>query len=47
VRQAGFTGAAVLGTVWQSANPVAAWQRVLAAAESQASAASQSFHTGS
>jgi len=47
VQQAGFAGAAVLGAVWQSADPVAAWQRVLAAAEGQASAASQSFHTGS
>jgi thiamine-phosphate pyrophosphorylase len=47
VRQAGFAGAALLGAVWQSADPVAAWQRVQAAAEAQASAASQSFHTGS
>jgi thiamine-phosphate pyrophosphorylase len=42
VRQVGFAGAAVLGAVWQAADPVAAWQRV-----AQASAASQSFHTGS
>ncbi len=42
VRQAGFAGAAVLGAVWGSLDPVAAWQRV-----AQASAASQSFHTGS
>jgi len=41
-RQAGFAGAAVLGAVWQSPDPVAAWQQV-----AQASAASQSFHTGS
>jgi len=32
VRQAGFAGAAVLGAVWQSADPVAAWQRVVASA---------------
>jgi thiamine-phosphate pyrophosphorylase len=42
VRQAGFAGAVVLGAVWQSADPVAAWQQL-----TQASAASQSFHTGS
>ncbi len=42
VQQAGFAGAAVLGSVWGSADPVAAWQQV-----AQASAASQSFHTGS
>jgi thiamine-phosphate pyrophosphorylase len=42
VRQAGFVGAAVLGAVWQSADPVAAWRQL-----AQASAASQSFHTGS
>lgn len=42
VRQAGFAGAAVLGAVWQSTDPMAAWQQV-----AQASAASQSFHTGS
>jgi thiamine-phosphate pyrophosphorylase len=42
VRQAGFAGAAVLGAVWQSTDPVAAWQQM-----AQASAASQSFHTGS
>ncbi len=42
VRQAGFAGAAVLGAVWQSADPVAAWRQL-----TQASAASQSFHTAS
>jgi len=42
VQQAGFAGAAVLGAVWQNADPVAAWRQV-----AQASAASQSFHTGS
>nr|GFB62739.1 hypothetical protein [Tanacetum cinerariifolium] len=42
VRQAGFAGAAVLGAVWQSTEPVAAWQQI-----TQASAASQSFHTAS
>ena len=42
VQQAGFAGAAVLGAVWQSADPVAAWRQI-----TQASAASQSFHTGS
>jgi thiamine-phosphate pyrophosphorylase len=47
VRQAGFAGTAVLGAVWQSADPVAAWQRVRSAAAVHASAASQSFHTGS
>jgi thiamine-phosphate pyrophosphorylase len=41
VQQSSFAGAAVLGSVWGSANPVAAWQKI------QASAASQSFHTGS
>jgi thiamine-phosphate pyrophosphorylase len=41
-KQASFAGAAVLGSVWGSADPVAAWQQV-----AQASAASQSFHTGS
>jgi thiamine-phosphate pyrophosphorylase len=41
-QQVGFAGAAVLGAVWQSADPVAAWRQV-----TQASAASQSFHTGS
>ena len=41
VRSAGFAGAAVLGAVWGSAEPVVAWQEVYA------SAASQSFHTGS
>lgn len=30
VQQAGFAGAAVLGSVWGSADPVAAWQAVLA-----------------
>jgi thiamine-phosphate pyrophosphorylase len=28
VQQAGFAGAAVLGSIWQSADPVAAWQQV-------------------
>jgi thiamine-phosphate pyrophosphorylase len=42
VRQAGFAGAAVLGAVWQSADPVATWRQL-----TQASAASQSFHTAS
>jgi thiamine-phosphate pyrophosphorylase len=28
VRQAGFAGAAVLGSVWGSADPVAAWRRL-------------------
>lgn len=28
VKQAGFAGAAVLGTIWQSADPVAAWQQL-------------------
>jgi thiamine-phosphate pyrophosphorylase len=32
VQQAGFVGAVVLGAVWQRANPVAAWQEMLAAA---------------
>lgn len=41
-KQAGFAGAAVLGSVWGSADPVAAWRQL-----TQASAASQSFHTGS
>jgi thiamine-phosphate pyrophosphorylase len=41
-RQAGFAGAAALGSVWGSTDPVAAWQQL-----AQASAASQSFHTGS
>ena len=40
VQQMGFAGAAVLGAVWQRADPVAAWR-------AYASAASQSFHTGS
>jgi thiamine-phosphate pyrophosphorylase len=43
VRQAGFAGAAVLGSIWQSPDPVASFQELAA----QASAASQSFHTGS
>ena len=29
-RQAGFAGAAVLGAVWGSANPVRAWQELTA-----------------
>jgi thiamine-phosphate pyrophosphorylase len=29
VRQVGFAGAAVLGAVWQAANPVAAWQALV------------------
>jgi thiamine-phosphate pyrophosphorylase len=41
-RQAGFVGAAALGSVWGSTDPVAAWQQL-----THASAASQSFHTGS
>lgn len=28
VRKTGFAGAAVLGTIWQSADPVAAWQQL-------------------
>ena len=48
---AGFAGAAVLGTVWQSADPVAAFRQLQAAAGQlavpHARAASQSFHTGS
>lgn len=32
VRQAGFAGAAVLGTIWQSPNPVEAWRAVAARA---------------
>lgn len=48
VRQSGFAGAAVLGALWASADPLATWQQLQAAAsEAQASAASQSFHTGS
>jgi len=43
VRQMGFTGAAVLGSIWQSPDPVASFRELAA----QASAASQSFHTGS
>jgi len=42
-RQAGFAGAAVLGSLWQSPDPVASFRELAA----QASAASQSFHTGS
>lgn len=47
----GFAGAAVLGSVWGSADPVAAFQQLARdssrESEPQASAASQSFHTGS
>lgn len=43
VRKAGFAGAAVLGSIWQSPDPVANFRELAA----QASAASQSFHTGS
>lgn len=43
VQQAGFAGAAVLGSIWQTPDPVAAWQELA----TQASAASQFFHTGS
>ena len=43
VRQAGFAGAAVLGSIWQSPDPAATFRELAA----QASAASQSFHTGS
>jgi thiamine-phosphate pyrophosphorylase len=43
VREAGFAGAAVLGSIWQSPDPVATFRELAA----QASAASQSFHTGS
>lgn len=43
VRQAGFAGAAVLGSIWQHSDPVASFRELAA----QASAASQSFHTGS
>jgi thiamine-phosphate pyrophosphorylase len=43
VREAGFAGAAVLGSIWQSADPVTTFRELVA----QASAASQSFHTGS
>ena len=42
VQRAGFAGAVVLGAVWQGADPVAAWRQI-----TQASAASQSFHTAS
>lgn len=44
-RRAGFAGAAVLGSIWQSPDPVASFREL--AAQAQASAASQSFHTGS
>jgi thiamine-phosphate pyrophosphorylase len=43
VRQLGFAGAAVLGSIWQSPDPVASFRELAA----QASAASQSFQTGS
>jgi thiamine-phosphate pyrophosphorylase len=43
VRQLGFAGAAVLGSIWQSPDPAASFRELAA----QASAASQSFHTGS
>lgn len=43
VRQAGFAGAAVLGSIWQRPDPVASFRELAA----QASAASQSFQTGS
>lgn len=43
VREAGFAGAAVLGSIWQGPDPVASFRELAA----QASAASQSFHTGS
>jgi len=43
VREAGFAGAAVLGSIWQSSDPGATWRELVA----QANAASQSFHTGS
>ncbi len=42
-RQLGFAGAAVLGSIWKSPDPVASFRELAA----QASAASQSFHTGS
>ncbi len=42
-RQLGFAGAAVLGSIWQSPDPVASFRELAA----QASAASQSFQTGS
>ncbi len=49
VQQAGFAGAAVLGTIWQSADPVAAWRQLQSrvGGRNYANAASQSFHTGS
>lgn len=34
VRQAGFAGAAVLGSIWQSPDPLGAWQQLQAAAGS-------------
>lgn len=43
VRQMGFAGAAVLGSIWQRPDPVASFRELVA----QANAASQSFHTGS
>jgi thiamine-phosphate pyrophosphorylase len=42
-RHLGFAGAAVLGSIWQSPDPAASFRELVA----QASAASQSFHTGS
>jgi thiamine monophosphate synthase len=46
----GFAGAAVLGSIWQGADPVAALRQLQTAigrSAAYASAASQSFHTGS
>jgi thiamine-phosphate pyrophosphorylase len=43
VRHMGFAGAAVLGSIWQSPDPATSFRELAA----QASAASQSFHTGS
>jgi thiamine-phosphate pyrophosphorylase len=43
VRQLGFAGAAVLGSIWQSPDPVASFRELA----TQARAASQSFQTGS
>lgn len=34
VQQLGFAGAAVLGSVWQSPDPIASLQELLSAAES-------------
>ena len=34
VRQLGFAGAAVLGTVWQASDPISAWCELLQAADS-------------